>query len=152
MASCVPLGICSWNYRLIHEDVCALLKFDVFGEQGSLEIGDSKYDVLKHGMLSGRWSLNDSTGVVLEARKAGPLCRTFELTGAAGSWNLRAFSMFGRSMVLTGDQTDCRLVPVHCFTRRATIQGGFRDFRLVAFAFWLTALTWRRQHGAAASS
>ncbi len=152
MVTCIPLGVCSWNYRLAHEGATAVLNFATYSEQGSFEIEGTKFNVLKHGAFSGRWTLNDPVGVIYEARKASPFTRRFELGGAEGSWVLSAVSCLGQSMAFTGHQTDCRMEPVHCFTRRATIQGAFHDFRLVAFAFWLTALTWRRQHAAAAST
>lgn len=49
-----------------------------------------------------------------------------------------------RSMRLSGAGMNCLIAPDHAFTRRASITGEVGDFRITAFAFWLTALLWRR--------
>ena len=47
-------------------------------------------------------------------------------------------------MSLEGSGLDCSIAPDHGFTRRASITGEWSDFRVVAFAFFLTVITWKR--------
>lgn len=144
MIHCIPSGICSWNYRLEGEQHSGEIRFNGFGEQGSLVADGKQFEVSKGGWLSGEWSLLEQGRSLAVARKTTVFRRSFELSGPAGAWKLEASSAFGREMHLVGKGTDCKFVPVHAFTRRAFIEGSFDDFRVVSFAFWLTVLMWRR--------
>ncbi len=115
-----------------------------FGEGGEIIVDGSALEVRKGGWLSGEWSLLHFAHPVLVAHKPSAFRRRFEFSGPAGSGVLEAISPFGRTMQLDAPGAQCRIVPAHIFTRRATIEGRFEDFRVVAFAFWLTALLWRR--------
>jgi hypothetical protein len=81
---------------------------------------------------------------MLAGQKTNPLTRTFEISGAFGSAELRAQSAIGRTMVADGPDLSFTITPEHAFTRRATISGSWIDFKIVSFAFWLTIITWRR--------
>ena len=114
-------------------------------EFGSLTVNGELYEVRKPGWLSGEWELVEGSLVLIHARKTSAFKRTFELTGPGSSQTgLHASSAFSRSMELAGSGANCLIAPVHAFTRRATIEGEIRDYRIVAFAFWLTVLLWRR--------
>lgn len=144
MILCTPRGICSWNYQLDGGSDQAITEFDWIGEQGRLIINGENHAVSKHGVFSGRWSLDSNRGIVCNAQKSSAFTRSFEISGPSGSAVLSARSAFGRTMVLQGSGVNCEISPTHAFTRRAVITGHHDDFRLVAFAFWLTALVWRR--------
>jgi hypothetical protein len=149
MIYCSPRGICSWNYLLDGEGHRAEAGFNWAGEQGRLMVDGRLLEVRKIGWLSGKWELVEGSFVLGRAEKSSAFRRSFELTSPRGGQGLlKAVSSFGRSMKLTGSDANCVISPVHVFTRRATIEGEIRDFRTVAFAFWLTVLIWRRQSAA----
>ena len=144
MIRCIPSGICSWDYRLEGDQHSGEVRFRGLGEGGSLVADGQALAVNKGGWLSGEWTLAENGETVVVARKPSAFYRSFELSGPGGSWKLEALSAFARDMHLAGAGTDCRIEPVHAFTRRAFISGRFGDFRVVTFAFWLSALMWRR--------
>ena len=144
MIECLPCGICSWSYDLDGGGHRAQTKLLLFGEQGDLRVDGESFDVVKEGVWSGRWRLESRSGVLFTAQKTSALMRTFEISGHGGGAVLSAESTFKRAMRLEGDQANVTIRPVHAFTRRAVITGEAQDFRLVVFAFWLTALLWRR--------
>jgi hypothetical protein len=144
MIQCTPRGVCSWDFQLDGGGDQAFTGFDWIGEQGSLVINGENHAVSKHGFFSGQWSLDSNRGTVFNAQKSSAFTRSFEISGSSGSAVLCARSAFGRTMIFQGDGVDCMISPAHAFTRRAVITGSYDDFRRVAFAFWLTALVWRR--------
>jgi len=145
MIHCVPRGICSWSFNLSGDGHTGSTEINWVGEQGSLTADGRLYQVVKRGWLSGEWALIKGSSVIARAQKTSPFSRTFQLTGPRSQAVLRAPSAFGRSMQLIGSDANCAISPVHPFTRRAAIEGSIRDFSTVAFAFWLTTLTWRRR-------
>lgn len=144
MITCTPRGICSWNYELHGDGGHAIAEFDWAGEQGRLTVNQENLSVAKHGFFSGRWSLDSKRGTIMTAQKSSAFTRTFEISGLTGKATLSASSAFGRTMIFKGYGVDCLISPAHPFTRRATIHGSWDDFRQVSFAFWLSALVWRR--------
>ena len=144
MIECAPRGICSWNYRLQGDGHWAEIMLAGFGEQGGLVADGTACEVRKGGWLSGEWTLLEGGQPVVQAHKPSAFWRHFDLSGPAGPGVLESNPVGSRSMRLDGAGVSCRIKPVHLFTRRATIEGSFEDFRVVAFAFWLTALMWRR--------
>ncbi len=144
MIQCTPHGICSWDFILEGDGHLARVAFDWIGESGKLVIDGRQHDISKHGIFSGRWTLDARMNHLFTAQKNNPFTRSFEIYGTFGSAILGANSAFGRTMTVAGEGIDCTISPAHPFTRRASIAGHFDDFRLVAFAFWLTTLTWRR--------
>ena len=119
------------------------MRFRTMTERGSVTIGADQYLVRKEGPFKGRGSFEGQSGV-LTARKTGALSRHMTMHGPEGQVGLTAKSIFSRTVTMAGTGIHCEVVPVHAFTRRATISGRWNDFRYVAFGFWLTVLTWRR--------
>lgn len=147
MIRCIPLGICAWNFRLDGEGHRGFLKLTIAGEQGSVSVDDVQFDVRKHGIFSGRWTLNYQGEEVALAQKSSPLTRTFELQTPDGTLQLFASSPLGRSFQLhRGDALLADIYPDHPATRRARIdlKVGQWDAPIVFFAFWLVALMWHR--------
>ncbi len=144
MIACTPASLLSWNFRLTGGGHAAEVTYNWLSEQGRIQAGPETFQVIKQGMLSGTWTLQGPDGVRAKAVKSTPLTRTFEIETSSGPVTLRAESLMGRTMVLLGSGYGCRIAPAHWFTRRATIEGDFRDFPSLCFAFWLTSLLWRR--------
>lgn len=144
MIDCRPLGICSWDFELRGDGHVARLGFGWPTEQGWISIGTKSYQVEKQGFLSGAWQLLDGGKVVMGAQKRNALTRAFDLATPSGSYLLEADFFATRSMSLEGPSANAGIKAAHAFTRRAVINGQLPAFEITAFAFWLTALTWRR--------
>ena len=143
----MPKGICSWNFILDGEGHHASLDFTWVGEQGVITADGTSFDVCKHGITSGRWTLDNAGEHVVTAQKPSALWRTFEIQDIHHTLVLRAESPFGRRFRIEGSNgVIATIVPDHAFTRRATIETLEQncDFTTISFAFWLTVLTWRR--------
>lgn len=147
MISCLPNGLCSWNYTLKGDGHSAEASLQMFTEQGSLVVDGVAFEIRKHGFASGHWTLEREGAVIISAQKPSPLTRTVKLSNAEASWTLQAESAFGRSFRLErGASIIAAIRPAHMFTRRATIE-LLRDdgeFTAVCFAFWLAVIAWRR--------
>jgi hypothetical protein len=102
--------------------------------------------VVKHGIWSGQWTLLAPEGNLFSAQKETAFSRSFRIETPYGPAELRAKSVFSRVMQFRGPDSQFELAPNHFMTRRSTISGEIRDFRLACFAFWLTSLLWRRQN------
>ena len=147
MIRCKPKGVCSWNFFLDGEDHHAYLEFNWIGEQGAITADDIPFEVRKHSMLSGHWTLEQGRESVASAQKSSAFTRTFEIQSADDTFVVRAESAFGRSFrVECSGEVVAMIRPDHAFTRRATIEAFVPkwDFSTVCFAFWLVVLTWRR--------
>lgn len=144
MIECLPAGICSWNYLLRGDGHHARVEFNWVGEQGRLQIDDQEFRIGKDGLFSGSWRMESAAGTLFHARKISAFARTFEIAGGGVQATLHAASAFGRTMILDSGAEQSVIAPAHPFTRRASMSGTCGDFRLAAFAFWLTGLTWRR--------
>ncbi|MFZ4576166.1 MAG: hypothetical protein ACOYN0_17410 [Phycisphaerales bacterium] len=145
MIRCNPRGLCSWDFLMDGDGgEHAELTFDWLGEGGTLDVNGTLLEVRKQGIFSGEWELSDRGERLASVRK-WMLSWNFEITAPLGVYWLRRSSLFTRGMGLTGEGTDCVIEPEHAFTRRARITGEWANFPIVAFAFWLTVLMWRRK-------
>ena len=78
--TCLPLSICSWNFRVLGTPVdSATVEFDPFFENGSITLGTMIFQVRKHGPLSGQWTLEREGRVHADARKPNAFFRAFEV-------------------------------------------------------------------------
>lgn len=147
MIRCKPNGICSWDFLLDGDGHHAFLEFNWLSEQGAITADGVPFEIKKHGMLSGHWTLGHAGKEVAFAQKSTPFTRAFEIQDAGGAFLLRAESPLGRSYRAeqSGDAI-ATFYPDHPFTRRATIEilAPKWDFATVTFSFWLVVLTWRR--------
>src|SRR5262245_45454905 len=147
MIRCTPKGVCSWDFRLEGEGHSAVVEFDWLGERGAITADGVAFEVRKHGVFSGRWTLDRDGGAEVTAQKSSAFTRTFEIEGPGGTVLLSAESAFGRSFQVERlGEVVAAIRPDHAFTRRATIElpGRRGDFPTLCFAFWLVVLTWRR--------
>jgi hypothetical protein len=148
MIRCKPKGLCSWDFFLDGEGHRASVEFNWVGEQGAIVADSTPFDVLKHGVFSGHWTLEHDGVAVASAQKSSAFTRTFEIQKGDDTLVLCAESALGRSFrVDHAGEAIATITPDHAFTRRATIETltDKVDFLTLAFAFWLVVLTWRRQ-------
>ena len=148
MIRCMPRGICSWEFSLDGDGHHAILEFNWGGEQGRITADGIRFEVRKHGVFSGHWTLDRAGREVVTAQKPTPFARTFEIRDHNGAVVLRAESPFSRRFRIErfGD-TVATVFPDHPFTRRATIESVIaqkQEFTTVSFCFWLVVLIWRR--------
>lgn len=102
--------------------------------------------VVKQGWLSGHWSLESNAGPYAQAVKPNALFRSYNIDAGETQFKLAAASPLGRTFnIAAGGQTLGTIRPAHPFTRRAFVECEDAVPELVQlFAFWLTALTWKR--------
>jgi hypothetical protein len=147
MIRCKPKGLCSWDFVLDGEGHQASLAFNWVGEQGAITADGRPFEVRKHGVFSGQWTLDQDGEAVVSAQKSSAFTRTFAIQNAEETLVLCAESAVGRSFRLErSGEVLATIRPDHAFTRRATIaiRASHGDFPTVCFAFWLVVLTWRR--------
>ena len=144
--SCVPESICSWNFRISDDsrDV-ARVGLDFLTEQGTIKYGETTFDVIKHGWLSGHWSLNQASSVQANAHKPLIFTRQFEISTETSNITLKADMLSRRFVISISDRAVGSIAPAHAFTRRATIECSSEVPEVVQlFCFWLAALMWKR--------
>lgn len=147
MIRCRPKGIFSWDFFLEGEGHLASLEFNWLDEQGAITVDGTPFEVRKHGVLSGHWTLNQASLGIISAQKTSAFTRTFELQNSSGPVVLSAESTFGRSFrVERSGELLATISPDHPLTRRSTIETLIQswDFPTISFSFWLVVLTWRR--------
>jgi len=145
MLTCVPQGLCSGDYYVSGAGADAAVSFDWMTEQGAISFEGRSYQVKKHGWGSGRWTLEDAGAILAEGQKTGMFTRTIEIRAEELAMTLRS-QVFSRQFSLEQvGRTLGSIVPMHAFTRRATVNCGTEVPVLVQlFAFWLVAQMWRR--------
>jgi hypothetical protein len=147
MIRCDPIGICSWTFRLTGttSDETATIRFRWVSEEGTIDTPRAHYQVAKSGMFSGIWQLEQDGAVVAVARKRNPFLRRFEIEYDDQCAVLEAQTALSRVMKLsTPNAGGGYIAPAHPFTRRGTIEVVGIPFEIQCFAFWLTALLWKR--------
>jgi hypothetical protein len=139
--------MCSWNYLVRGPEAGdAIVTFNFLSEQGTIALGGVTLQVVKQGWLSGHWTLDTEAGPYAQAVKPNALFRSFNIDAGGQQFNVAAASPIGRTFNITADgQTLGTIRPAHPFTRRAFVECDSSVPELVQlFAFWLTALTWKR--------
>lgn len=144
MIQCTPHSIFSAGFTLSGSIPDAVVDFSWFTESGTISFPEQSFEIKKDGMFSGRWLLGQNGRTVMVAEKTSAFRRAVEIKYQDNIFYLRAQSAFGRSMNLTGPGTMATIEPAHPFTRRSTISGSLPGPAVTAFAFWLTALLWKR--------
>jgi hypothetical protein len=146
MLTCLPSAFCSWDYRVFGLSTgSAELSFNFMGESGGIRVAGEELPLVKHGWLSGRWTLEREGQICAEASKPG-IFRTFEIQTEALAFTVEAQSAFSRVFNITvGGEVAGEIYPAHLFTRRAFIECHPTVPEIAQlFAFWLVALNWRR--------
>lgn len=138
----------SWDFRVkgaSAEDT--EIVFNTFQQQGCVYLGDQEYPIYKHGKLVANWTMESDGTVLAEALRPNPLFRRFDVKSFDLQYKLQARSTLGRTFdLLVDEQPIVEIRPAHPFTYRSTIQSKGEVHELVQlFAFWLAALTWKRQ-------
>ncbi len=130
----------------------ATVEYDSLTAQGRIVDAHATYDIRKHGLFRGDWTLEHAGRIIAKAHKPSAMVRSFEVTSETVHFTVRAESALARAFEITvGQQVEGSIRPVHVFTRRATIQcAGTIPEHLQLFAFWLVGLAWRRSARGAA--
>jgi hypothetical protein len=149
MMTCTPESWFTWNYRVSGAEAGGgRVTFHWFTEQGTIELGIARYTVRKHGPLSGRWTLKDVGRVLAEAHKPNPFSRYFEIQIDGGPGIVaEARAMYANSYNITRDgEVIGAITRTSFWTSRSEIACSADVPEPVQlFAFWLAALTWKRQ-------
>jgi hypothetical protein len=147
MLTCVPRSIFSWSFE-VHGAAAgpAEVTFHHFTEQGEIVLGSDRYEVRKHGVLSGHWTLEQGGLTHADAHKPSAFFRAFDIRTGGLQLTARAVSPFARTYELVTDHGLAGGIrTAHAFSRRAFVECGPEVPEPVQlFAFWLAALTWRR--------
>jgi len=145
-----PYSIFSWNYLFKGEGHQAYWDQKWTSEQCSILIDDSLFKVKKHGVTSGRWSLESENTVHATAQKTSVWRRSFQLETPMGVLHLGSNGALKRSFFLgLKGEVIATIYPKNIVSRHAEMEILVEDydFPSMAFAFWLVILTWRRQQG-----
>lgn len=146
MLTCLPRSLCSWDFFVEGADGGpAYLAMKLMTEQGSVEFGE-RFEIRKHGPVTGYWTLERSGEPVGDAQKLNPFTRSFDLRVGSDAFGLSAESAFTRAFDLhSGGSVVGAIWPAHAFTRRAFVEcaPGVPELAQL-FAFWLVVVTWRR--------
>lgn len=148
MLTCIPKSIFSEGYRIVGAaNGEADLKYNWLTEQGTIQWADRELAVVKHGWMSGRWTLEEDGKVLVEAFKPSPFFRSFEIQSGDEHFTLNAQSAFTRCFELQQDGSRIGTIePEGLLTRRTKIDchDDVPEFSQM-FCFWLVGLMWRRQ-------
>ncbi|WP_338288447.1 hypothetical protein [Luteolibacter sp. LG18] len=151
MIRCLPLSVCSWGFSLEGEGQSATTRLGGW-ESGTIELAGRTIEIERQGAFSGTWVATDESGrVIATARKTSAFTRTVEGESPAGPFTLKADSAFRRAMRFETPRGSAVIAPDHAFTRRASIEDHGLDFTTSCFAFWMTALLWKRAADSAAA-
>ncbi len=117
-------------------------------ETGSLVLGGKEYEVVKHGMFSGTWTLEHDGEVVATAIKPNPMTRRFAVEmERGGGFVVCARSVFTRGFdVIKDDEVVGSILPAGIFSLRATIECESKAIPEIGllFSFWLYLLMQKR--------
>jgi hypothetical protein len=147
MIRCRPKGLFSREFDLQGDGHQGSLEFNWMSEQGALVADGASFEIDKHGVFSGQWSLLDEGQVVATAKKVSVFRRTFEIESPMGLLELRAESIFTRSFQLKcAGELVARFKANHLFSRSSQIHTADSEvhFPTLAFSFWLILITRRR--------
>lgn len=147
MLTCLPQSLCNWNFHVRGTSLgLAELYFNFFTEQGDLRLGDTYYQIHKHGWASGHWTLESNGEIFADAQKSNPFYRSFEVIAAGQRLTVKAESPLTRCFeIMESGSLLGTIRPMHPFTRRAVIDCAMVVPELTQlFCFWLAVLTWRR--------
>ncbi len=147
MIRCTPKSIFSWSFNATGlSSGPASITYNWFTEQGQITSSHTDFAVRKHGVFSGRWTLEHNGQIMAEAIKPSAMFRRFEITAPGLRFTLQAQSPITRTFdICIGDRVAGRISPAHLFTRRTIIDchESIPEHSQL-FAFWLVGLTWRR--------
>jgi len=152
---CLPQGICSWQFSFTIKDQDIVSDVGRFRDQGWFSIDGERYQIEKESLFGNAWSVKHRGMTVVRAEKAGIFSRCWEIKYHQQTFQLQPTSLFARGLALVkNDKPLLQINRKHPFTRRAVLelQDDALAPELVAFAFWLSTVIWRRKARAAASS
>lgn len=150
--TCLPRGICSWDYILEGPDGEGLIQMNNWSDKGHIVWNGETFDILKPNSLRNQWVMERDGIPVSHSRKTGVFSRTIGIECHGDVFTLAPESWMSGSMRLTGNHVSAVIRPQHAFTRRSTISGSWDDPLPVLFAFWLFAVISRQTTTVVAAS
>jgi len=147
MLTCNPQSLWSWNFTVSGPNgELGSITHRWCSEQGTLIWKGEPFEIVKHGVFSGVWSLEHNHSVLVNARKLSAFSRSFVLTTGSMQVELQAVSMFRRSFELRQAGLSVGLIyPKHAFSRVSFIDCTDEISEVESlFAFWLVVLMWKR--------
>lgn len=145
-----PYNLLSWNYFLKGQGHQAYWDQKWTSEQCSILIDEEYFEIKKHGVASGKWSLNKGDMLHSSATKRSAWKRTIDIDSPMGSLLLASNGAFRRSFFLALDgRVIATISPRRAFSWKAELDILVEeyDFPTMAFAFWLVITLWRRGEG-----
>ena len=145
-----PYSVFSWNYLFQGEGHQAYWDQKWTSEQCSILIDDVLFEVKKHGVTSGLWTLEKEGLPHASAKKLSIWKRSFHIETPMGLLHLGSNGALKRSFFIGLEgEVIATIYPRNVVSRHAEMEIHFPeyDFPSLAFAFWLVILTWRRQQG-----
>ncbi len=127
----------------------ATLHTKLLTKQGSITIGRDVYEIQKHGITSGFWTMDLDGVVVCSAQKKNHLTRTLEFRCPMGFLLLRAKMPIARTFRLKKESAIfAKIKPYGPLGRRANIDELIPEYHFpsIAFALWLCSLSWKGYH------
>lgn len=141
---CAPKGFFSSAFIMSGEGFSATLEFNWYNESGNLTLNKRNYTLQKQGAFSSEWAILCNNKTIGLASKDSFLKRTFTIAIGQRKYTLKAESALGRTMLLTGENTNVRIKPNSPFTQKTTLTGKSEEQDILAITFWLTIMLRRR--------
>ena len=149
MIHCTPTSLFSWNFTLSGPGFEAYAAIPWFTDSGSFTIQGTTYKVEKQGFASGHWKLRRSGRVLAEAHRTHAFRRHVFIRSGKAEVVLEAKGWGSTFIVHRDEHQLARISFDQVLGRRSTIdtEAGALEPHVLVFAFWLTALFWRRASG-----
>ncbi|MBC8290849.1 MAG: hypothetical protein H8E37_11085 [Planctomycetes bacterium] len=154
MLKAVPIGWCSWSFRVEGEaGHCAHIDMAWVRESAEVDIDGQRYRVRKSAAIGGSFELTRDGHVVATASKR-MMVRAFDVRVGERHFELSALSIFGRAFGLFENEQQTGIMsPVSMWGRSAEVHFPddiSRDVQV--FLIWLVLILWRRAASSAAAA
>lgn len=142
--TCLPRGICSWDYILQSPDGDGLIEMNTWSDKGHITWNGETFDILKPNSCRNQWIMERDGIPFSHARKTSAFSRSYQIECDGNAFTFTAESWMSGAMNLTGNDVSAAFRAQHAFTRRSIISGNWNDPIPVLFAFWLFAVLIRQ--------
>lgn len=146
MLKAVPRSIFSWDFDIFDgPDPVGVIDMSWFIEGGKFYLNGHEYRLIKAGIFSREFSLEENGRIIAEAHKRA-IVRSFVVSFGGDHYTLRAEHPVTRRFVVERDGARIGgIVPDHIFTRRCSVDlPNSVPMEVQFFMLWLTLLMWRR--------
>jgi hypothetical protein len=144
----------SWTFSVMDgsEPVAHAADRSWWSDKGELTVQGITYTARREGVMSGRFVLESTAGVLARATKPSALRRSLIVEHSGRQYTLRATSALRREFVLLDGSTRIGSIsPEGIFTRRAAVDlPPALPLTVRVFIVWLTLMLWKHEQMAAA--